>query len=71
MRKRPWIIAICFVVAALWGCSVLQYHRGQVLGSLRGAGVKPHTIKLPVGTMRYLSGGDGYPIIFVHGFGAS
>lgn len=52
-------------------CSPIQMVRGLVSTKLKLDKIKPHVADLPSGKMKYYSGGEGFPIIFIHGFGTN
>lgn len=51
------------------GCSLMKFYEGQIIGSLGRRGIKEYKAKLSTGMIRYFSGGHGFPIVFIHGFG--
>lgn len=57
------------LVIGLSGCNFIKMHQDHMEGQLRGSGIYARTIELSNGSMRYFSGGHGFPIMFVHGFG--
>ena len=50
-------------------CNALKTYRSMTISKLQKKGFTSHTIQLKTGKMFYFSGGNGFPLIFIHGFG--
>ncbi len=64
-RKSILLILGLFLFSA---CNLLQMNRSLVQSGYKRAGLLPHDIRLSSGMMHYDDGGEGPPVLLVHGF---
>ncbi len=72
---RKWqllFLAVLLLASGIFlsNCSILKLHHDGIMSNLRKSWIKEYKAQLSMGEMNYLSGGNGFPIVFVHGFGA-
>ncbi|MCB9643177.1 MAG: alpha/beta hydrolase [Myxococcales bacterium] len=74
LRSPARLMTLATYILGSWlllGCNMIKLHQDHVVNSLRSEGIQSHTISLTSGKMRYFSGGNGFPIVFIHGFGGN
>ena len=57
------------MLLALSGCNVVHFNHWLLRKRFSRAGVDEHYVDLPSGRMRYFEGGQGPPLVLLHGFG--
>jgi pimeloyl-ACP methyl ester carboxylesterase len=57
------------ILLALSGCNVVHFNHWMLRKRFSRAGIAEHYADLPSGRMRYYEGGQGPPLVLVHGFG--
>lgn len=62
---------LLLALLALCACNVVQLRQAAIESGLRDDGLAPGRTQLSDAVMSHWSGGDGSPIVLVHGFGAS
>lgn len=69
-QLRLFIVFICF--SLLSGCSVVRWKIDTDENSLKSAGFEQHRLNLEEGgTLSYWRGGQGQPLLLIHGFGGN
>ena len=69
---RPLLVVLLLVVPLLVGCSSLVRMRERSLErSLRRADLRERVVELGPDTLHVWEGGEGEPVVLVHGFGGS
>jgi len=69
-KLKLFIVCICF--SLLSGCSLVRWKIDSDEGSLKSVGFTQHDISLDEGgTLSYWRGGQGQPLLLIHGFGGS
>jgi 2-hydroxymuconate-semialdehyde hydrolase len=67
MRLLRPLIAIALV--GLAGCNAVHFNHWMLRKRFARAGLDEHQVQLPSGSVRYLAGGQGPPVLLLHGFG--
>jgi 2-hydroxymuconate-semialdehyde hydrolase len=67
MRWLPLLIVIALV--GLAGCNAVHFNHWMLRKRFARAGLDEHRIQLPSGSVRYFAGGEGAPVLLLHGFG--
>jgi len=74
-RSRPALdfttILVCSVVLAVTACNFVGLRRGQIERDLRRDGLRQEVARVGDATVSYWVGGEGDPVLLLHGFGAS
>ncbi|MFT5879041.1 MAG: pimeloyl-ACP methyl ester carboxylesterase [Moritella sp.] len=72
IRNKLKLFSVFFCVFLLTGCELVRWKIDNDEGSLKDAGFAQHGLSLNEGgTINYWRGGQGEPLLLIHGFGGS
>jgi len=63
------LIGALLTMTLLAGCNVYRFQERRLTHRFTRAGVGEQVVTLPLGQIRYWSGGAGRPVLLIHGFG--
>ena len=75
--RSPWatgawrLLVLGVLLCGLSGCNVITFNRQLTLRSYARLQIRPQERELSSGHLRYYAGGQGFPVLLIHGFGFS
>jgi pimeloyl-ACP methyl ester carboxylesterase len=67
MNRAPCLLLLVLVLSS--ACNALQWHKNRLEEKYADHGLEPSLVELPSGTMHIYRGGNGSPLLLIHGFG--
>lgn len=63
------LLVLGVLLCGLSGCNVITFNRQLTLRSYARLQIRPQERELSSGHLRYYAGGQGFPVLLIHGFG--
>ena len=67
--RHQFGLLLAALLCLLCGCNVITVNRQLTLRSYARLEIRPQEQALRSGRMRYYAGGQGFPVLLIHGFG--